>query len=154
MSRDQVTFLNQVSPKPRAENPLIRRKRKHVSCRSCQRIPKIMSISKLENNMAKILKQSSRYIQIVGPKQLIKGDKINLGACHGGCIRLFFTFGSKIDPKIGCFFSKSYYSSHSMAEKKMNFAKHYEGFCYPSKTLSLQVQFGSNVSPSRHAFTS
>ena len=66
----------------------------------------------------------------------------------------FSHLGPKSTQRSAVFFSKSYYSSHSMAEKKMNFAKHYEGFCYPSKTVSLQVQFGSNVSPSRHGFTS
>ena len=70
------------------ENPLIRRKRKNGSCRSpCQVVPMMMSMSRLENKMAKILQQNSRSIQIVGPSQLIKGDKINLGACRGGCTR-------------------------------------------------------------------
>ena len=155
MSCIRVTFLNQISPKPRVQNPFIRQKRKNGSCSSpCQLKSMMVSISKLENKMAKIVQRNSRYIQIVGPKQLIQGDKINLGACRGGCIRLFFTFGrSGIDLTFGCF-SKPYYSSHSTAKKKMNFAKHYEGFCYPSNTVSLQVQFGSNVSPSPHGCTS
>ena len=37
-------------------------------------------------------------------------------------------------------------SAHSMTTKKMNFGNHYEGFCYPSNTISLQVKFGSKVS--------
>ena len=43
-------------------------------------------------------------------------------------------------------FAKPYSSAHSVATKKMNFGNHYEGFCYPSNTVSLQVKFGSKVS--------
>ena len=50
----------------------------------------MMSVSRLENKMAKLLQQSPRSIQIVGPHQLLKGDKINLGACRGGCTRYVF----------------------------------------------------------------